>query len=557
MKLTTVFLIAACLHVSAKAYPQKITLKENNVSLQKVFQEIRKQTDYQFLYADEVLLAAKKVTVNIKKGSIEEVLDICFQNQRLTYTIYESTIIVKRKIMISAVNMQSLESAAPPLVKGKVTNSNGEPLAGVSITVKGMSIGTSTDANGNYSIDAPENGTLVFSYIGFISREVTVNNRVNINIQLSEQANELNEVVVTALGIKKERKSLGYSVTEVKGDDLTQAREINVANSLVGKVAGLNVSSVAGGPGASTNVIIRGISSLGNTNQPLYVVNGVPIENSPQGQGGDQFASGVDRGDDIGNINPDDIESISVLKGAAASALYGYRAKAGVILITTKSAKGNSLELNSNYVAETIMDPTDWQYVYGQGLNNMKPVDQAGAFSTGQQSWGAKLDGSDVIQFDGVPRPYVAQKDNLKKFYRTGGTLTNTVAFNKTFEGGALRLSANDLRNEAVTPNSGLNRQSFNFTGNFSPIKRLVIDARVNYILEQGKNRSELGDSPGNSNYGVIFVANSVDINTLKKATKPDGSELGPSSNTFSTNPWFAAYKIINNTNRERIISSV
>jgi TonB-linked SusC/RagA family outer membrane protein len=556
MKLTTVFFITACLHVSAKTYPQKITLKENNVSLQKVFQEIRKQTDYQFLYADEVLVAAKKVTVNIKQGSIQEVLDICFQNQRLTYTIYESTIIVKRKMMISAVNMVFSEPPVPPMVKGKVTNTNGEILVGVSVTVKGTSIGTSTDANGNYAIEAPEDGILVFSYIGFTSREVTINSRTNINIQLSELNTALNEVVVTALGIKKERKSLGYSVTEVKGEDLTQARETNIANSLVGKVAGLNVSSIAGGPGASTNVIIRGISSLGGTNQPLYVVNGVPMESTPNGVTGGQFDGGIDRGDAIGNINPDDIESISVLKGAAASALYGYRAKAGVILITTKSAKGNSIEMNSNFVAETIMDQTDWQYVYGQGANNMKPSTQDAAFQAGQSSWGGKLDGSDVIQFDGVSRPYVAQKDNLKKFYRTGSTFSNTIAFNKTFEGGALRLSANNLTNEAVTPNSGLNRQSVDFTGNFNPIKRLVIDARANYILEQGKNRSIIGDTPGNANYGVMVIANSVDINLLKKATKPDGSELGNQANTFATNPWFAAYKFINNTSRERLIAS-
>ena len=556
MKLTTVFLIAACLQVGAKGYPQRVTLKENNVPLQKVFEEIRKQTTYQFFYADEVLITAKKVTVHVNKGSINEVLDLCFQNQQLTYTISDNTIIVKRNVMVPVINVLPPEPPAAVEINGKVTNSNGDPLVGVSVTLKGTSVGTSTDARGNYSINVPENSTLVFSYIGFISREVSINNRTNIDIQLLEQTNELNEVVVTALGIKKERKSLGYSVTEVKGDELTQARETNIANSLVGKVAGLNVSSIAGGPGASTNVIIRGISSLGGTNQPLYVVNGVPMESSPNGVGGGQFDGDIDRGDAIGNINPDDIESISVLKGAAASALYGYRAKAGVILITTKSAKGNSIELNSNYVAETIVDPTDWQYVYGQGTNNIKPVDQNAAFQSGQNSWGAKLDGTNVIQFDGISRPYIAQRDNLKKFYRTGGTFTNTIAFNKSFDGGALRLSASNLTNQAVTPNSGLDRQSFNLTGNFNPFKRLVIDARVNYILEQGKNRSTIGDTPGNANYGVMVIANSVDIDNLKKATKPDGSELGNQANTFATNPWFAAYKFINNTMRERLISS-
>jgi TonB-linked SusC/RagA family outer membrane protein len=375
-------------------------------------------------------------------------------------------------------------------------------------------------------------------------------------VTLAPDSGEISEVVVTALGIRRERRALGYSVTEVKGDELTQAREINLANSLVGRVPGLNVSSVAGGPGASTNVIIRGISSLSSSNQPLYVINGVPMESAPNGQPGTQWDNGVDRGDAIGNLNPDDIETISVLKGAAASALYGYRAKAGVILITTKKARADGIEFNSNYVAEKIMDPTDWQYEYGQGADNMKPASELSAFQSGQSSWGGKLDGSSVIQFDGVSRPYIAQKDNLEKFYRTGGTFTNTIAFNKVFTDGALRLSANDLHNNAVIPNSGLNRQSFNLTGVFTVFDRLVIDARANYILEQAKNRPFLSDGPGNSNYNVMFLPSSVDVDVLKKRVNDDGSEYGYSGNTFATNPWFAAYNYINDTKRDRLIAS-
>jgi TonB-dependent SusC/RagA subfamily outer membrane receptor len=210
------------------------------------------------------------------------------------------------------------------------------------------------------------------------------------------------------------------------------------------------------------------------------------MENAPSGQPGGQYDNGVDRGDAIGNINPDDIETISVSKGAAASALYGYRAKAGVILITTKSAKGTGIEFNSNFVGERIIDPTDWQYEYGQGANNIKPATQNAAFQSGQSSYGARLDGSNVIQFDGVSRPYNAYKNNLENFYRTGSTFTNTIAFSKSFTGGALRLSASSLSNESVVPNSGLDRQSFNLTGNFNPTERLVIDARANYNFRAG-----------------------------------------------------------------------
>lgn len=445
------------------------------------------------------------------------------------------------------------------ILSGKVTDQeNGSPLAGVSVLVKGTSTGINTSSDGTFKISLPvKSNILVFSNVGYVQKEISVGENSYLSVTLESEARKLNEVVVTALGITKERASLGYSVTEVKGQELTQARTVNVLNSLEGKVAGLNVSSIAGGPGASSNVIIRGISSLTQTNQPLYVINGIPIENQPNAVGSNQYANAPDLGDAISNINPDDIANISVLKGASASALYGYRAKGGVILITTKTAQGNSIELNSNYVAEQVIDPTDWQYVYGQGANNMAPTTQLVAFQSGQSSWGGKLDGSSVVQFDGVGRPYVAQKNNLKNFYRTGRTFTNTIAFNRTFEGGSIRLSASDLNNQDIIPNSGLNRQTFDLSTKYNITKRLLIDVRANYILEQTKNRPLLSDPSGNSNYNVMFLPTSVDVRSLEKATNPDGSEFAYSPTVNATNPWFAAKKFINNTNRDRLISSV
>jgi TonB-linked SusC/RagA family outer membrane protein len=444
-------------------------------------------------------------------------------------------------------------------VSGKVTDQdNGTPLAGVSILVKGTSTGSNTTADGTFKISVSGTAnTLVFSYVGYVQKEIPIGDNAYLTVTMESQTKKLNEVVVTALGISKERASLGYSVTEVKGQELTQARTVNVLNSLEGKVAGLNVSSIAGGPGASSNVIIRGISSLTQTNQPLYVINGIPIENQPNAVGSNQYANAPDLGDAISNINPDDIANISVLKGASASALYGYRAKGGVILITTKSAQGNSIELNSNYVAEQVIDPTDWQYVYGQGANNIAPTTQLVAYQSGQSSWGGKLDGSSVVQFDGVSRPYVAQKNNVKNFYRTGGTFTNTLSFNRIFDGGSIRLSASDLNNQDIIPNSGLNRQTFDLSTNYNVTKRLLLDVRANYILEQTKNRPLLSDPSGNSNYNIMFLPTSVDVRTLEKTINPDGSEFTYSPTVNATNPWFAAKKFINNTNRDRLISSV
>ncbi|MBC8083795.1 MAG: SusC/RagA family TonB-linked outer membrane protein [Hymenobacter sp.] len=457
-------------------------------------------------------------------------------------------------------SLHSLGQGQTKTVSGKVTDAKGSALPGVTIVVQGTQQGLSTNADGSYSITVPDAATLVFSSIGYDSQTITVGSQSILDVSLSENAQALNEVVVTALNIARERKTLGYSVTEVKGESLTQARETNVANSLVGKVAGLNVNSTAGGPGSSSNVIIRGISSLNQTNQPLYVINGIPVESQPSiANNGGQYDNSPDLGDAISNLNPDDIETISVLKGAPAAALYGYRAKGGVILITTKSAKGNDgIEFNSNYVAEKIYNLTDWQYEYGQGANNLKPTTAVGAAQVGNSSWGGRLDGSDVVQFDGVARPYVARKDNLKNFYRTGGSWTNTLAFSKGFEGGSVRLSASNLSNKAVVPNSKLDRQTFNFAGTFEPFKRLTIDARANYILEQAKNRPILADGAGNANFNVAFLPTSLDVESLSPRVNPDGSELQYNTgNPYNTNPYFAAYNFVNNTKRERLLSSV
>ncbi|RVU00964.1 SusC/RagA family TonB-linked outer membrane protein [Mucilaginibacter limnophilus] len=474
------------------------------------------------------------------------------------------TLNIPRKSIVSITsNMQ-----AP--IKGVVRDNAGQPLPGVSITVKGTTKGAQSDINGQFTVDAEIGDILIISYVGYVTQEIKVSSTAQITINISEDSKQLSEVVVTALGIKKERRAIGYSVTEVKGEDLTKTREVSFMNALVGKVAGVNINSLSGGPGASTNVQIRGVANLSGYSQPLYVINGIPVESNPGGHGGtltggagqtsnnsgSQWDNSADNGDAISNLNPDDIETITVLKGAAASALYGYRAKAGVILITTKSAKNNSVEFNSNYVAETIIDPTDWQYQYGQGANNVKPADQASAFQAGQSSYGGLLDGSQVVQFDGVSRPYVAQRSNLSKFYRTGGGLTNTIAFNKLFDGGSVRFSASDLHYNAVVPNSGLNRQTFDLNTNYNISKHFVVTARANYILEQGNNRPFVGDGAGNPNFNAWFLPSSVDINTLKPGSKADGSELGYSSNTFATNPWFATENYINNTRRTRLLTN-
>ena len=372
--------------------------------------------------------------------------------------------ILQAMIILLATGTLSAQNAVK--VIGKVTDAEtNEALPGVTVTLKGTTTAVVTDANGNYSITAGGAAVLTFSFIGYTGQEKPVGNQSVIDIRLQPSVGQLKDVVVTALGIKRERRALGYSVTEVKGATLTEARETNFVNSLEGRVAGVNVSTVATGPGSS-NVVIRGISDITGSNQPLYVIDGIPMQNNTYSQtdvGGGY--GGADGGDGTINVNPDDVESISILKGSAASALYGYRGSKGVILITTKSgknAKGAGVELNSNFVTQNVIDNTDWQKIYGQGSQCIKPVSGDDAFEMGLSSWGPKLDGTPVYQFDGVKRPYSLVSGNLGRFYKNGNAATNTVSFSKNLgDDGSLRFSASDLHNTSIIPNAGFQLQSF------------------------------------------------------------------------------------------------
>lgn len=471
---------------------------------------------------------------------------------------------------IVLINTQAIATAAPKVkpnitfntnlniakITGKVVDEKGEPLIGVSIRVKGTTTGTQTDSQGNFSVDVDSKTVLVVSYIGFTTKEVTVGTKTALTITLTTNTN-LNEVVVTALGIKKEEKKLGYAITTVKGDLLDKAKESNVAYSLTGRVAGLSISGTNGGAGSSARILLRGVTSTSSTQGPLFVINGVPMDNTQRGQSSEW--GGADYGDGIANINPDDIETMTVLKGQSASALYGTRATGGVILITTKSGKKNSgfgVEYNTNYQMDKIYDNTDFQTEYGQGENGKKPVNAADALSSGSLAWGAKLDGSQVPQFDGKSYAYSKSSDDYTKFYKTGNTFTNTVSLTGGNETGAFRLSLSDMNNHAITPNSGLNRKTFNFNGSQTVIKNLDINLVANYILDNEKNRSGLSDGPGNPN-NVQFLAPNEGQSILSPGTKADGSEQSFTNDTYVTNPYFAAYNFVSNTKRERLISSI
>ncbi len=451
---------------------------------------------------------------------------------------------------------------AQTTISGKVTDGDSnEPLPGVTITVKGTSIVVGTNVNGLYSVTAASNATIVFSFVGYKTQELAVAGRTTIDVKLHLAAAELKDVEITAYNIKRERRVLGYSTTEVKGATLTEARETNFVNGLEGKVAGVNVSNVATGPGGSANVVIRGISDLTGSNQPLYVIDGIPMQNTTYSQtdvGGGY--GGADGGDGTININPDDIETVSILKGSAATALYGYRGSKGVILITTKSgknAKGSGVEWNSNFVVQSVIDNTDWQKTYGQGSDGLKPVSGSDAFELGLSSWGPKLDGTPVYQFDGVQRPYSSVSGNMGRFYKDGYAATNTVSFSKNLnDEGSIRFSANDLHNTSIIPNAGYQQQAFSLSTNYKLGKRLDLQLKGQYINAFTHNRPSVSDAPGSVNFATLFLPPNVNITNLAPGYKADGSENQFLDDAYTTNPYFAAYKFINNTRRNRFIGS-
>lgn len=423
-------------------------------------------------------------------------------------------------------------------VKGNISDVSG-PLIGVSVMVVGTTNGTITDMDGNFTLECNASDELEISYIGY--NTIRVKAQSNMQITLEESSTELEEVVVTALGIKRDRKALGYGLSEVKGEELTKAKETNVINSLAGKVAGLVVSNTAGGASGSTRVMLRGTTELTGNNQPLYVVDGVPLDNTNFGSAGEQ--GGYDLGDGISAINPDDIETMTVLKGPAASALYGSRASHGVILITTKKAEQEkvSVEYNGSFTVDTQLAKwDDVQEIYGMGDNGQYQLD---ASSGTNQSWGVKADMIDKTYFDGSVHPFLIYPNNTSSFFRTGLTAQNTAVLSVNTGKTGVRFSFTDMRNKDILPNTNMSRDNFNLRVNTSagPID---FDFSANYTRENVKNRPALGSSQSNVGKNLMTLASTYNIEWLKNYQNADGTYANWNGNDqYNRNPYWDLYK--------------
>ncbi|AUP80559.1 SusC/RagA family TonB-linked outer membrane protein [Flavivirga eckloniae] len=491
----------------------------------------------------------------------------------------------KHKLLLIWAMLVCITGYTQEVFLGKVMDENNVPLPGATIVLKGSSQGASTDFDGNFKIDVPSlNETLIISYVGYTTLEFAINGQSRADIILQPDSEQLNEVVVTALGIKREKKSLGYASQELNSDEVDAGKENNLLNNLSGKVAGLQITSSPSGLGGSARVSIRGEASLNiNGNSPLFVVDGTPISNEIVGSTG-TGTQDVDYGNGAAEINPESIESINVLKGPAAAALYGARAANGAIIITTKKGSGNgrlSVSINSSVGIENILMLPDWQNEYGQGNNKQfEFVDGSGSgIADGvDESWGPRLDtGLLIPQFDS-PRadgtrggdylvsdapitatPWVSNPNNTKDFFRTGTILRNSISMSKSGDFGNYRISYQNLQQEGTVPNTDLKRNSLNFNSAFNLNDKITLNTNINYVKTDSDNRPSLSYGTESIMYLFIWYGRQVNTHNLRDYWMPGRENLQQFNYNYNyhDNPYFNVYENTNSQDKDRIYGNV
>jgi len=477
----------------------------------------------------------------------------------------------KLSILLALLLFTGMQLLAQRTITGKVTSADdGNGIPGVTVLVKGTQAGTLTDMDGKYQLTVPKDAaTLVYTFIGMKTEEVAIGASNVIDVILKSETQVVEGVVVTALGISREKKSLGYSVQDVKGDEIAKAKETNIINSLTGKVSGVQITNASGAVGSSSRIVIRGASSLKTNSQPLFIVDGIPISNSEFSNDG---TDGVNRGNGAADINPDDIESISVLKGPNAAALYGSLAANGVVLITTKAgslsanmkkAKGLGVELSNSTTFETPLRLPGYQNGYGQGsAGQFAYVDGAnGGVNDGvDESWGPKLDAGLLIPqydspiVDGVrqPTPWISYPDNVKDFLETGSTSTTNVAIAGGSKDASFRLSYTNLNQKGMLPNTNYTKNTIAIGASANPTERLNISGSANYVMANSDNLPGYGYDAQNVMQQFIWAARQVNYTDLKTYYNPDGSKYNWNYN-YHNNPYFTLYENTNKLNRDRI----
>lgn len=500
---------------------------------------------------------------------------------------------MKKFILLFCIGGVALMAKAQTVtVTGTITDSsNGQKLPWVNVLVKGTSFGTTSNTEGQYSISVnPATDTLVYTFLGYASHKEAVNGRASIDVALEEKASELSEIVVTALGIKREKKDLGYSVQQLESEAITEVRQPNLVDALAGKVAGLQTTQGSSGVGSSSRIIIRGETSLSGTNQPLFVIDGVPVSNTSIPNNTENIESGfqeVDYGNGIAEISPDDIRSVNVLKGPGAAALYGARAANGVIVIETKDGRrtpGLGVSINSSVTIDQISTIPQYQNVYGQGSGGQfafEDGNDGGIGDGGLVSFGPEMNGQPIPQYDSPstdvngnpvrggdviarngnpiqPTPFVANPDNIQDFFQTGITSNQHIAVAGANDEGSFRLSYSRLDNQGVIPNTDLHRNGLALSGTYNFSDRLTARAFANYIRSSSTHRPALGYGSENLMYLFTWMGRQVNLEAAKDYWQAgqEGFQQFTYNYKWLDNPYFSVYENTNGFNKDRILGN-
>lgn len=474
-KLLRALLLAALFSTPSQFVSAQLNIALKNPRLEVVIKHIKAQSKYQFFY-DDALSAMPVRSVNVKNASIREVLDKVLVGKDISYRIDENVVYLTKKTQ--ADNSGSQQPKQKKTVSGRIVDTNGEPLIGVSVVEKGTTNGAITDVDGNYTLTVDGNSVLQYSYVGYKSEEHNVDGKGMINLTMTEDAKVLDEVVVTALGIKRSEKALSYNVQQIKADDITTNKDANFVNSLNGKVAGVNINASSSGVGGVSKVVMRGTKSIMQSSNALYVIDGVPIFTGRSNSGGGTEFSSQGATEPIADINPEDIESMSVLTGAAAAALYGSDAANGAIVITTKKGKEGklSITITSNTEFSRPFVLPEFQNRYGTGSN--------GEISTsGAMSWGARLNASNNYG-------YSPKND----YFQTGIIGTESVSLSTGTEKNQTYASAAAVNSKGIVPNNKYNRYNFTVRNTTSFLNdKMKLDFGASYILQNDRNMTNQG----------------------------------------------------------------
>lgn len=566
MKLITLLMILTLVQAGAASYSQKVTIRGKNILVEQVLHSIEKQTGYAFFYHSGDIQHAR-VNITVKDAALTDALDLCFKNSHLSYKIIGKTIAIRKKesasvekpleaaqseplqtsrsalnLPVSSLPRASISSLATEpkeRISGKVTDEKGESLPGVSILIKGTLQGTTSNDQGNFDIEvADANSTLVFSFVGYQNKEVIVGNQKSLNVQLTADTKALNEVVVTALGLKREKRSLGYAVGEVSSKEINRVPQENVLGGLQGKVTGLQINNSSPELNAETYVYIRGTNSLTNNNDPLVIVDGVPSGNPNV----------------LADISADNIASVSVLKGPSAAALYGSRAGNGVLIITTKSGssdkKGLGVSFSSGYTSTVPYRFIEMQNQFTTGKNGI--FDESA-----YQHWYGPAEGTPAVQWNtnGQAQPLKFYSRNRENFFQKGFSLINDVSVGGSYDKGDFRVAFNHLKGNGNTPGMELNRLGVTLSGRYKMSENLTVATNLNLLNSYSDNFfSQLANQ-----YAYIDINTlppHVDVNELRNYWEVKNEKQRNVATTYN-NPWFEALEHRMPFERDRRIGNV